>query len=131
MVVAEVKRKMVVVMLNHGDAGGGVARAADGGDMDDKMMLMMVVMLRTMVRMMVVVMVVVTIMIVLSLCMALVSPLSSLGLGFSIYKTEGLNLHLFLPLGFRDPKKGSANIGQSFRKERKGLRESRQVGAKQ
>ena len=121
------KRKMVVVMLNHGDAGGGVARAADGGDMDDKMMLMMVVMLRTMVRMMVVV----TIMIVLSLCMALVSPLSSLGLGFSIYKTEGLNLHLFLPLGFRDPKKGSANIGQSFRKERKGLRESRQVGAKQ
>lgn len=126
-VVAEVKRKMVVVMLNHGDAGGGVARAADGGDMDDKMMLMMVVMLRTMVRMMVVV----TIMIVLSLCMALVSPLSSLGLGFSIYKTEGLNLHLFLPLGFRDPKKGSANIGQSFRKERKGLRESRQVGAKQ
>lgn len=127
MVVAEVKRKMVVVMLNHGDAGGGVARAADGGDMDDKMMLMMVVMLRTMVRMMVVV----TIMIVLSLCMALVSPLSSLGLGFSIYKTEGLNLHLFLPLGFRDPKKGSANIGQSFRKERKGLRESRQVGAKQ
>ena len=127
MVVAEVKRKMVVVMLNHGDAGGGVARAADGGDMDDKMMLMMVVMLRTMVRMMVVV----TIMIVLSLCMALVSPLSSLGLGFSIYKTEGLNLHLFLLLGFRDPKKGSANIGQSFRKERKGLRESRQVGAKQ
>ena len=121
------KRKMVVVMLNHGDAGGGVARAADGGDMDDKMMLMMVVMLRTMVRMMVVV----TIMIVLSLCMALVSPLSSLGLGFSIYKTEGLNFYLFLPLGFRDPKKGSANIGQSFRKERKGLRESRQVGAKQ
>ena len=53
------------------------------------------------------------------------------GLCFSIFKTEGLNCSLFLPLGFRDPKKGSANVGQSFRKERKGLRESRQVGTKQ
>ena len=42
-VVVEVKMKRLVAMLNHGDAGGGVESAGDGGDMDDKMMLMTVV----------------------------------------------------------------------------------------